>query len=243
MTTYNELVAYFESIPTLIPGIKGVTVGADEDLISMQNTRIQYPHLWVETPGLRFVGTDENPSTRFDLALVLIRNDASKTNPAANARLSEMLNLMTMLWAQLLADADADLFDLNLGPATGEPIRRWSADNAYGWRLEIAITIQRLECGPPIDVWTPDPITGDTHEYVLPAGHLLVAVYLKSDEAQEVSIGTTNGGDQIGGPSAGPGGTPIIFSALNHYAENDTTLFITGLAGTNVLKVWTIFKA
>jgi hypothetical protein len=31
----------------------------------------------------------------------------------------------------------------------------------------------------------------------------------------------------------------VIFAGLNLYAETDITLYFTGLAGTNVLKVWT----
>ncbi len=239
MTTYNELVDYFEAMPSMIPGIKSVTVGADEEVLATQNSRIKYPHLWVETPMIRFTGTDENPATRFSLGLNLIAAEGYKTNPEANKRLSETLNLMTSLYAQLLADSDADLFDLILAPADGDPIRRWSADNAYGWRLELAIEIQRLECGPPIDVWTPPAITGDTYEYTIPAGHLLLAVYMKSNEAQTVSIGTSAGGDQVGGPAAAGANTALNFAGLNLYAETDMTIYFSGLAGTNVVKVWT----
>ena len=239
MTTYSELVDYFEAMPSMIPGIKSVTVGADEEVMASQNTRIKYPHLWVETPMIRFTGTDENPAIRFSLGLNLIAAEGYKTNPEANKRLSETLNLMTSLYAQLLADSDADLFDLILSPADGDPIRRWSADNTYGWRLELAIEIQRLECGPPIDVWTPPAITGDTYAYTIPAGHLLLAIYMKSTDAQTVSIGTTAGGDQVGGPVAAAANTALNFAGLNVYAETDKTIYFSGLAGTNVVKVWT----
>jgi hypothetical protein len=163
MTTYNEVVTYFESMSTLIPGIKSVTVGADEEVMNTQNTRIRYPHLWVETPAMRFVGTDENPGIRMDLGINLIVNDPRKTNAAGNQALSSSLSLMTLFYSQLLADSDNDLFDLILSPNAGEPIRRWSADNAYGWRLEVSIEIPRIECGPPLDVWAPAPITGSTY--------------------------------------------------------------------------------
>lgn len=242
MTTYNELVTYFETMPALIPGIKGVTVGADEEIFTLQNTRIKYPHLWVETPAIRFTGTDENPAIRFDLALNLIANEGRNTNPAANSKLNETLNLLTLLYAQLLADSDNDLFDLLLQPNAGDPIRKWSADNAYGWRLEVVIEIQRLECGPPVDVWEPAPITGDTYEYTIPAGHLLLAVYVKSDAAQTVKVGTSAGADDIGGETYAPADTSIIFSGLNLYSATDTVLYFSGLEGTNTVKVWSILK-
>lgn len=240
MTTYNELVAYFQSMPSLVPGIRSVTVGADEEVMNQQLTRIQYPHLWVETPGARFLGTDVDPRLRLEIGLNLIQAEGTQTNSAANLALSATLNLLELVYAQMLADSDNDLFDLILTSNAADPIRRWSADNAYGWRLEVSIEIQRLECGPPISVWTPDPVTGDTYQYIVPAGHLLVAVYLKSDEAQIALVGTTAGGDQVGGPAAGSAGEPIIFSGLNLFAETDTTLYFSGLAGTNVVKIWTI---
>ncbi len=240
MTTYNEIVAYWQSMPTLIPGIRSVTVGADEDVLAMQNTRIAYPHLWVETPQVRFVGADDNPRIRLDFALNLIQGENLKTNPAANATLSGTLNLLTALYAQVLADADNDLFGLILSPNQVDPIRRWSADNAYGWRLELSIEIERVECGPPIEVWQPTPITGDTYMAILPAGYLLVAIYLLSDAAQTPQVGSTPGGDDIGPARSADAGQAVIFAGLSVYAEVDTMLYFSGLAGTNTLKIWMI---
>lgn len=239
MTTYNEIVAYLESIPALIPGIKSVTVGADEEVMSLQNSRIKYPHLWVETPAISFVGTDHNPGIRFDLGINILAGEGLKTNKAGNTRLSETLNLLSLLYTQMLADSDNDLFDLILKSDAGDPIRRWSADNVYGWRLEISIEIPRIQCGPPIDVWAPDPITGDTYEYTVPAGRLLVAIYLRSDQAQTAMVGTSPGAEDIGSTIPALADSPIIWAGLNLYAANDITLYFTGLAGTNVLKVWT----
>ena len=240
MTTFSELVAYFETYPSLIPGIKGVTVGNDEAIMDLQNTRIAYPHLWVETPDIRFVGTDEDPRIRFSMGLVMIENENQRTNKQANAKLSATLNLLTQVYAQLLADSDEDLFDLILTDNEGDPVRAWSGDNAYGWRLDVQIEIQRSECGPPIDVWSPSPITDSTHTYTLPAGRLLVAIYLKSTADQAPQVGTTPGGDNIGAAGATiSAGSQIIFAGLNLYAENDLTIHFSGLAGTNTLKIWT----
>lgn len=241
MTTYNELIAYFETMPVLVPGVKGVTVGNDEAIMSLENSQINYPHLWVETPGIRFTGTDENPGIRFSFGLVIIDQENQKTPAEGNNKLSSMLSLLTQVYNQLLADSDADLFDLILSDNEGDPIRQWSGDNAYGWRLDVQIEIQRVECGPPIGEWIPDPITGSTHTFTLQAGKLLLAIYIKSDTDQNPQVGTTPGGDEIG--AAGytvPAGEYTLFSGLNLYAENDTDIHLSGLSGTNTLKVWTI---
>lgn len=146
--TYADLVDYFQTdMLAAVTDLKGVTVGADEEILNLQNSRIRYPHLWVETPDVGFRGTDHNPAKRFRFSLVVLTNEPAKTNAAANAALSAMLTLAEQVWAQLLADADAGDFDLVLDEAGGQPVRAWSGDNGYGWRLEpVSIDLPRCEC-------------------------------------------------------------------------------------------------
>lgn len=146
--TYADLVNYFEtSIPAKVPDIKGVTVGSDEALMATQNSRSKYPHLWVETPDVSFRGSDDNPSKRFRFAMAVITNEPKKTPAEANRQLSDMLAIAERLWARLVHDADEGLFDLALEDSQGQPIRQWSGDNCYGWRLTpVQIDLERCEC-------------------------------------------------------------------------------------------------
>lgn len=146
MTTYSELISYFENFSAIIQGLNGVTVGNDEAIMDLQNTQIRYPHLWVETPDVRFVGTDENPAYRFNFGLVIIDNDNLRTNQAGNTKLSAMLDLAAKVYEKILKDSDDDCFDLILNDNEGDPIRQWSGDNAYGWRIQISLEIPRCEC-------------------------------------------------------------------------------------------------
>lgn len=145
--TYQEIVDYLHALPDHIAGLRGATVGADEDIFNLQNTRIQYPHLWVETPDVRFTGTDANPEIQFRFSMVVVTNEPKRTNPEANAALSRTLKMMEKIWAKLLDDADGDLFDLLLADSDALPVRQWSGDNCFGWRLEpVTIVLPRLEC-------------------------------------------------------------------------------------------------
>jgi len=144
--TYAELVEYWADMPSKITTLKGATVGDDEELENLQNTRIKYPHLWVETPEMTFTGTDENPASRFHFNLAVIANDPTSTNKNANAVLSTLHGILATLYARVLADSDAGDFDLILKDEQSDPIRKWSADNVFGWRMTLTLEIPRCEC-------------------------------------------------------------------------------------------------
>jgi len=147
MTTYSELVTYFESLPNLVQGLAAARVGDDEAITELQASRIKYAMLWVETPSVRFVSPGDVPAKRFRFALVVLINEPKKTNAEANGKLSASLELLERIYAYILNDAETtDQFVLVLNDAESEPIRRWSGDNCYGWRMEIEIELERCEC-------------------------------------------------------------------------------------------------
>lgn len=149
LDTYSDLVSYFETLPTSVTALKGVTVGADEDVMNLQNSRIVYPHLLVDTPDATFARSlDDNPTTRYSFSLYLVTNEPLNTRPEANGRLSAMLRLAEQIWARIEADAeDEGLFDLVLADVGGQPIERWTGDNLYGWRIApVQIELPRCEC-------------------------------------------------------------------------------------------------
>ena len=146
LETYDEHVTYWKTMTTLIPEIKGVTVGSDEDLLSLQNTQIRYPHLWVETPEVTFGGVGNIPVKQFAFGYTVMQNDARKTNVAANAALSATLAITEKIVAQLLHDSDEGDFTLVLKEEQFDPVRQWSGDNCYGWRGYVVIELPRCEC-------------------------------------------------------------------------------------------------
>ena len=84
----------------------------------------------------------------------------------------------------------------------------------------------------------PTTTTDPTYTYIVPAGKILAAVYVKSDSPQTVSLGTSALGEQLGGP--------IPLAALQYAllgdnllrAETDTTIYLSGMAGTNSIEIW-----
>lgn len=144
--TYLELCNYWPTLITSVPALKGVTVGADEEMLSQQSSRIQYPHLRVDTPEWSLVDDDDTPRTRFRFTLFVLTNEPKKTNTEANIKLSAMATLAQNILKQLYADADAGKFDLVLGDKNGDAVRQWSGDNDYGWWFNVTIDLFTDEC-------------------------------------------------------------------------------------------------
>jgi len=245
-TTYEQLAAYFAAIPTVVSDLKGATVGNDEAIEDLQNTRIAYPHLWVETPDIRFVGTDVNPATRFQFSIAVIMNEGYRTAKEANKKLSQTLEILESLWARLLLDGDEGLFDLILQDGDGEAIIAWSSDNAYGWRLQVVIDIPRVECSVvpyvPIDTGLAEEetanVAGATFTYNVPAGKMLKAIYVKSDAAMTFRVGTTAGGDDLVQQAGTGAGQYALLGENFLYAETLTPIYFSGLAGNSTIKIY-----
>lgn len=144
--TYLELCTYFEGLTTTVTDLKGVTVGADEEMLNQQATRIQYPHLRVDTPEFSLVDDDDTPRTRYKFTLFVLTNDPKKTNAEANIKLSAMATLCEKIIKRLYTDADAGKFDLVTGEKQGDAVRQWSGDNLYGWWFNIIIELYSDEC-------------------------------------------------------------------------------------------------
>lgn len=106
--------------------------------------------------------------------------------------------------------------------------------------------------GPPVipDPAPPEgtinvvPITTSAadYTYAVPSGMLLLAVYVVGSSVQDVSVGLTAAGNELGGP------IPLEASAPNNKATFETVfrapsatnIYISGLVGTNTIEIWLI---
>lgn len=81
--------------------------------------------------------------------------------------------------------------------------------------------------------------SGSSFTYDIPAGKLLIAAYVSGSAAQDVNIGLTNGGDELGAASlTATAPTNEVNFDVTLYATGITTIFITGLSGSNTIKLW-----
>lgn len=85
-----------------------------------------------------------------------------------------------------------------------------------------------------VTISTSDP----NYTFEIEAGQWLVAIMVRSTDAQTVQIGLSPGTDEIGGP--------VSLAALQGYAFDgnqvpsfdNTNIYFSGLEGTNTIKIW-----
>ena len=141
LTSYNDFTTYWNGMPTAVPAIKTVTVGADDELLDMQSgPHINYPHLRVETPSITYVDQDEIEKTRYRFRIFILQNVTdSALIEQQNAALSATEAILRSVYRRLWVDADANKFDLLAGDPNGDNIQHWSGDDCYGWYMEITL--------------------------------------------------------------------------------------------------------
>jgi hypothetical protein len=143
---YSQLVTYFQGLTATVTELKSVTVGSDEEDLNLQNSRIVYPHLRVDTPEIKFLNDDENMVSRYTFRMYVLSNEPKKTNAEENAVLSSMEKICRKLIRRLWTDADAGLFDLITGEKPADAVRHWSGDNVFGWWWTVVIDLYTDEC-------------------------------------------------------------------------------------------------
>lgn len=79
--------------------------------------------------------------------------------------------------------------------------------------------------------------TDAEYEYEVPGSVLLAAVWVRGTLAQTVSVGLTSGGNELGGPQDLTANEPHTF-AQSLRTGAATSVFISGLTGTNSIEIW-----
>lgn len=146
MTTLAELTAYWLTMPSAVPALKGATVGLDYALLNQQSASIQYPHLRVDTPGITLIDPENDFRTRFSYTISVLVNVPVQDNARENAALSTTLEIIKEVYLQVYHDSTEDQFDLILQNASGFDVQRYSGDNDFGWTLKINLELTNKTC-------------------------------------------------------------------------------------------------
>lgn len=145
-STLAELTAYWLAMPTVVPSVKGVTVGDDTALLNQQSSSVLYPHLRVDTPSITFIDPDNDFRTRYSYVLAVLMNAPISDNAKENQALSDTLEVLKAVYRQLLTDSNAEKFDLVLENASGFDVQRFSGDNDFGWTLKVNVELPNKTC-------------------------------------------------------------------------------------------------
>lgn len=82
--------------------------------------------------------------------------------------------------------------------------------------------------------------TTPTYVFSLPAGKLLLCVYIKSTAGQTVSMGLSSGGYDLAGPVDMTSGQWALLGDNVWHADTITPIYISGLVGTNTIKFYVL---
>lgn len=146
LSTYLELAQHLEAYAGDVDGLEHVTVGADAHTLGAESSVIKYPHLRVDTPTISLIDPEDNYRTRFTFQFAILTPVQIPTNLNENTALSATLEVLKNVHRRLIADSEADYFDLILDNEAGFDIRSWSADNLFGWRMNVKIELYNKTC-------------------------------------------------------------------------------------------------
>jgi len=139
--------------------------------------------------------------------------------------------------------------------AAGDSGERTASRNQYTFkgvaRLDRPATLVDTELSGATGGGAPDPGEGEnlvtpvvittsasTYIYEVAAGKLLTAIWVRSDAAQTVLVGTSAGGDQLGGPASLADNEPGLFGSNLLRPTTPTNIYFSGLAGNNTIEIW-----
>lgn len=80
--------------------------------------------------------------------------------------------------------------------------------------------------------------TEETHSYLIASGYWLVGWEVTSNDDQTASLGTTALGSELGGPVDMLSGQTWVGQGNMLPTANPTTIYFSGLQGTNTIKLW-----
>jgi len=92
---------------------------------------------------------------------------------------------------------------------------------------------------PPTQGAGPDVIntSAQSYTYKVPAGRLVTAIWILSNQAQTVQIGLAPGGEELGMIELLPNEPGLLGSNILR-PITDTNIYFTGLQGSNTIEVW-----
>jgi hypothetical protein len=139
--TLAELETYLDTFSEEIPGLAQVIHGDEMEILNRQNSRIQYPCMWVESPEVRLV----EDGRRFSFSLTFLAHVPKVDTRLERSKRSITLELAERAMRKLEDDEESGLFQLE-GNMEGTPILKYSGDNDTGYRFSVALTTGREDC-------------------------------------------------------------------------------------------------
>jgi hypothetical protein len=255
----HVVATYYDGSRRLLPGIRLTAAGDSADRPAGQNAysisgRLQsaYPAPYIASeytlPTVPVVPPSTSSSTTAEVLVLPITTTASSLTQSIPSGA-----LLIAIWISGDSDQEVSIGLTSGGDELGGP-QFIEADTQFNFAQALRtaaatdVFLTGLDGNNTVEFWYAFPGEGDVvkisiisteedYEFILPSGVLLTAVWVRSDAAQEVSIGLTDGGDELGGPQSLAANEGYTF-AQTLRANASTSIFITGMAGNNSIEIW-----
>lgn len=144
MTTPNHLKSYFAQKASAL-GVDFV-YGGSERILDRQSSDLKYPCLWLEVPDIQ-VFRDGGLKKRFRTAFLFLENREADNYEGQDGSLDAMWVLTETLLRTIQQDAENGPLDADFDMARTESQHKpkFSADDDWGWRTEITLTVGGCE--------------------------------------------------------------------------------------------------
>lgn len=145
LTSSTKLKAYFRQLATEHVDIVEFVYGSSERVLSRQTSKVNYPLLWMAIPD-----KIKLPDRRQQISTSLWILDNSRQDFDEEERaMDKMEAIADDIFERLMYDADYGLFDFGKSQTVFQPKPRFSADNDWGWCMDLDVTLGDAGCYDP----------------------------------------------------------------------------------------------
>ena len=153
--TYADIISYFERLATAHVGIRASYCGDYDRIYDVKQHTDKYdlPALWIESPEMSPVGTDDSIQESWSLSIVILHK-GNNQNAELNKYESEMSyrTAKEFLYRILRDESEGYLRRYSVINKTLSYIDPYSSDYLIGWRINITLITKASGCYNA-DVW------------------------------------------------------------------------------------------
>ena len=153
--TYADIISYFERLATAHVGIRASYCGDYDRIYDVKQHTDKYdlPALWIESPEMSPVGTDDSIQESWSLSIVILHK-GNNQNAELNKYESEMSyrTAKDFLYRILRDESEGYLRRYSVINKTLSYIDPYSSDYLIGWRINLTLITKASGCYNA-DVW------------------------------------------------------------------------------------------
>ena len=151
---YAQLTKYFEDIGDALVGIRQHYHGDADEILNIQNTTLNYPILWTETPDFTIIGDADSKQLQYKGHITVLDQTNARDKSTIQKMLKSTQEIAIKLLFQLEQDAARNNHRYSMTRTNLVAIDPSMVDSAVGWRLDYVITTYP-DLSPYCEEYTP----------------------------------------------------------------------------------------